>query len=207
MVNGQWSGVRLRGFTLIELLVAVSLFTIVTLIAINSLLKLAEVNDKGSAIVTAINNLEYAIDDMGRTLRVGTHYHCRGSGLESLPDPSTLESQQGTDCTGGNGSIEFVDEQGRSVRYFWDSQSGAIRRITKLEGDSSIGPFSLTAPEINVTGLKFYVSGALPYPDLYQPRALVVIKGRTRLPGLRDDEQVDFNLQTTVSMRSILGGQ
>ena len=189
------------GFTLIELLVSVVLFTIVTVVAINALLKLAEVNDKGAAIVTAINNLEYALDHMGRSLRVGTSYHCRGSGLEQLPPPETLESEYGTDCTSGNASIEFVDETQRSVRYFWDSTNKSVKRTT------ATGTFSLTAPEVEILGLRFYVSGALPYPDTHQPRALLVMRGRTRLPGLHPEEQVDFNIQTTVSMRSILGGE
>lgn len=189
------------GFTLVELLVSVVLFTIVTVVAINALLKLAEVNDKGSAIVTAINNLEYALDHMSRSLRVGTSYHCRGTGAGDLPTPDTLESDQGTDCVDGNSAIEFVDETRRSVRYFLDTTNNSVKRTT------SAGTFSLTAPEVEILGLRFYVKGALPYPDTFQPRVLMVIRGRTRLPGLHPDEQVPFNIQTTVSMRSILGGQ
>src|SRR3989338_10752149 len=86
------------GFTLIELLVSISIFSVVTIVAVGALLNLARAADRSHAILTAIGNLDFAMEQMARTIRVGTYYYCR----EGVHPPSN----QTRDCTWGNGATQ-----------------------------------------------------------------------------------------------------
>src|SRR3989338_987870 len=65
-----------RGFTLIEMLVSVAIFSVVMLIALGSLLAMSESDRKAQTLKSVINNLNFSLDSMSRTIRTGTMYHC-----------------------------------------------------------------------------------------------------------------------------------
>lgn len=176
------------GFTLIELLVAVSIFTIVTVFAIAALLNLANVNDQAQALLTALNNLDFAVDHMGRTIRLGKNYRC---------DPA-CDPNQGTDNLR---FIDSIDHDGDGVRDDWIEY-----RLIPAVGDgygyvqkknfSKNTTFAITSPEINIADLTFFV---LTDDPTKQPRVLVLINGRTRVADVAPEEQDDFNIQTSLS--------
>ena len=60
------------GFTLVEMLVSISVFLVVMLVAASSLLSIIDGNNKAQSLKSAINNLNFALEDMEKNIRVGT---------------------------------------------------------------------------------------------------------------------------------------
>ncbi|HEY9582957.1 MAG TPA: prepilin-type N-terminal cleavage/methylation domain-containing protein [Candidatus Paceibacterota bacterium] len=181
-----------RGFTLIELLVAISLFSVVIIIAVGALLNLARAADRSHAIMTAIHNLDFAVEQMSRTLRVGGSYFCSNA-------VHPIQSQT-KDCTWKQGKmgLSFTDKDGRRIVYRLNVARGALDRENLSEVPHRL--FSITAPEIFIESVTFNVFGSS-ILDSTQPRVMIRIKGRTIIPGMRDEDQVPFDLQTTISQR------
>ncbi len=63
-----------RGFTLIEMIVSLSLFIFVMTVAASSMLSIIDANRKSQVTNTAVDNLNFVIDDMSRTLRTGKEW-------------------------------------------------------------------------------------------------------------------------------------
>lgn len=191
-LNIQISKYKL-GFTLIELLVAISIFAVVTIVAVGALLNLARAADRSHAIITAIDNLDFAMEQMARTIRVGSAYYC-SAGLQPL-------SNQTRDCPWGQGqsALSFTNQSQQRIVYELDQARGSLDRENLSVVPHKV--FSITAPEITIESLVFNVFGSSP-TDKQQPRVLIRIKGRTAIAGLRPGDQVSFDLQTSVSQRN-----
>ena len=176
------------GFTLIEIMVAVSIFAMVMVVAVGAVLSIVAANKKAQALNSVITNLNFALEGMMRDLRTGYDYDC------GVPTPEL------DDCTGGTNdpagqAIKFTSSQsdGQKVTYF---KSG--NAISKLVDVGT--PYSLTAPEVTVDRLDFYVTGtASGAADSRQPKILVVISGKYIGFG----QVASFSLQTLVSQRKL----
>ena len=182
-----------KGFTLIELLVSISIFSVVIVISIGALLYLARAADRSHAILTAINNLDFAMEQMGRTLRVGHSYYC-SNGVHPIA-PETR------DCTWGHsqGAVSFTDQDDRRIVYRFNKTKGTLLRENLSAVPRKV--FAITSPEIFIDALNFNVFGSNPF-DHDQPRVMIRIKGHTVIPTLKPEDQVSFDLQTTISQRS-----
>ena len=169
-----------KGFTLIEMMVAVALFSIVMTISVGSLLSLVDANRKAQSLKSVMNNLNFALENMSRTMRVGTNYDCGSVG-------SPL------DCAvSGSNRINFEDSSGINVVYRYNSGSQGIERSVDSE------PFlSITAPEVRIEDLRFYVTGASSF-DNFQPKVVMTIRG---FAGVNEKVKTNFNLQTAISQR------
>jgi hypothetical protein len=153
---------------------------------------LARAADKSHAVLTAINNLDFAMEQMGRTIRVGNSYYCNNG-----PQPLSAETQ---DCTLGNGkdTISITDKDNQRITYRLNRTDGSLERE-----NLSITPhrvFNITSPEIRIDSLVFNVIGSSKH-DAVQPYVVIRIKGRTAVPTFKDVDQVTFDLQTSVSQR------
>jgi len=181
-----------KGFTLIEMLVAISIFAIVIIIAIGALLNLARASDRSQAVLTAINNLDFAMEQMSRTMRVGTKFFC-SDGVHPV-------SAQTRNCSYSQrkSAVSFTDQDGRRLVYRLNPSTQALERENLSEVPKRT--FAITAPEIKVERLSFAVLGSLPNDNM-QPKISINIKARTAIPELKDEDQVSFNLQTTISQR------
>ena len=122
------------------------------------------------------------MEGMTRTIRVGTDYQCQ------VPDCATQ----------GSTRIEFEESGGDPN----DSGDNILYQLNgnQIERSSNGGAtfVSVTAPEVVVESLRFYVDGAGPTPDQEQPSVLIVVNGRA---GISDRAQTDFSIQTFVSQR------
>jgi len=181
------------GFTLIELLVSISIFSVVTIVAVGALLNLARAADRSHAILTAIDNLDFAMEQMARTIRVGTFYYC-SNGVQP-------PSNQTRDCTWGQGqsAMSFTNKDQERIVYELNTEKGSLDRENLSSVPHKV--FSITAPEIVIDSLAFNVFGSSK-SDAFQPRVLVRIKGHTAISGLRPTDQVTFDLQTSVTQRN-----
>ena len=181
-----------KGFTLIELLVAVTIFTVVVLLAIGALLNLSHVNDRSQTLLVALENLDFAMEQMSRIVRTGATYDCAANFPTPVP----------TDCaSSGNNKISFKDQNDRSVRFQLINNT-IVKERTSITGAPEL-PIEVTAPEIIIEDLTFFVvgTGAFNDGDREQPRVLITLRGRTNIFGFKLEEQADFNLQTTVTQR------
>ena len=168
-----------KGFTLVEMLVAISTFMVVMLVAAGSLVSIIDGSNKAQSLKSAINNLNFALESMGKNIRVGTGY--------SGETCSSLDSS----CAGISFKSYKNDEY---ITYRFNNE--AIERCIGVSSVCSSGSTftRLTAPEVKITDMKFYIRGNVPQ------RVLITISGEA---GNKERLKTKFNLQTTVAQRSI----
>lgn len=184
-----------RGFTLVEMLVSVAIFAIVMTIALGSLLAMSESDRKAQTLKSVINNLNFSLDSMSRSIRTGTTYHCDiGQG--------TLTATR--DCTAaGATSFAFRSNEGNTVIYRFENSnrttcgqpSGTVGCVVRsTDGGSTYA--AITASEVVVNTLQFYVIGA--QSASLQPKVTILLSGTVQANGT---QQTPFNLQTSVTQR------
>jgi prepilin-type N-terminal cleavage/methylation domain-containing protein len=188
------------GFTLIEMLVSIALFAIVMVVCVGALLALVGANKKAQALESTMNNLNISIDDMVRNLREGSGYIASGA-CSSNTDGVT------SDCTGGGTEIAFTTFTGHAwvYEYIQSGQPGCTT-LNKTGGcimrSEDGGTFSsLTAPEVSITSMEFYVVGTSPN-DNTQPRAIITLQGNAGAANNVKDSTT-FHLQATAVQRAL----
>ena len=162
---------------------AVSIFTIVMTISMGSILGVFDANRKSRSIKTVSSNLNLALESMSKEIRFGKNYHCGSSG--------TLTSPQNCPYPVGSTFVSFLSSGGEQITY----------RLTGTTLEKQItggGYIAVTAPEINIDSLTFYVSGA-GTSDTLQPKVTIKIQSHAGTGKGRSD----FTLQTLVSQRPL----
>lgn len=170
-----------KGFTLVELMTSLAVFMVIMTIAMGSVLGIFTANRKARTESYVMNNLNLAVESMAREIRFGQRYHC-GTGIYTAPQ----------NCPSGDSVISFLSSDGQQMVYRLTGTS--IER--SVDGGSTF--VGVTAPEIVIENMRFYVLGAVEYPDPLQPKVVITIKGYS---GARESERTDFSLQTVVSQR------
>lgn len=196
------------GFTLIEMVVSLGLFTIVLFISTSAFLSIVNADRKSRATRVAIDNLNLALEDVTRKVKTGYDYSCGGAVGTS-------------DCVAAPQSIfAFTTRSGVRIVYkralgagsvatgagcgFSDVAQGCV-----LRSDDGGTTFSLqTSPEIDITGLKFWVSGSYPWAaavdathDQKQPVVIIAIDGALGVNSPNQAGKSAFKIQTTVTSR------
>lgn len=192
------------GFTLIEILVSTTIFIIVMVMAMGALLSVSAASRKAEAVKTVMDNLNFALDSMTRSIRTGDTYNCgSGSSPPSSPTP--------TDCPAGGTYLVFQADASAQTGCTTGSScvvtyclGDAISVLCGNTGTSILrninnsGLVAITAAEVTIDKLTFYVKGA-PRGDSIQPKTTVTISGHTKSSGTAPD--TTFNVQTTVTQR------
>ena len=181
-----------KGFTLIEIMVSVSIFAIILLISSGSIYTIFDANGKSQNLRSVMDNLNYTLESMTRTIRFGYDYHCdRGVTPTYLP----------RDCGSGASSLVLVADSGSEIIY--DLNNGRITR--SINGATN----DMTSSDVTVSTLTFWVLGSDPYcspesgcstTDTAQPRVIIVVQGYV---GPKLTTRSSFSLQTTVSQRVV----
>lgn len=176
-----------RGFTLVEMIVAVGLFAIVMVVCIAALLSLSDANRKAQAMQSVMNNLNIALDGMVREIREGSNYRCGGA---SPTDPN---------CATTPGSIFYFSPNcsGSCPDWIYDFDSVNKRLMRSVNGFVS-GELPLTAPEVTIDSVNFYVIGA-EAGDTTQPKVVIVVKGSAG--SAKATERSTFHIQATAVQR------
>lgn len=184
------------GFTLIEMIVAIGVFMVSVLIIVGSLVSLNNASRKARTERIAMDNLSAAIDSMSRSVRMGTSFHC-GCGDPTTPGDTTFPATP-RDCplnyvfpndTGGDQCLAFKGQSGDQIVF--QLANGRIQR--SINGAAYL---DMTAPEILITNLKFYLRGSAQGD---QPMVSVMMRGKT---GVQAKTATAFNLQTTIVPRT-----
>jgi type II secretory pathway pseudopilin PulG len=173
-----------KGFTLIEILTSIGLFMVVMTIGMGSILGIFNAYKKTQALKTVMDNLNFALESMSREIRFGTNYHC-GSGGGNLTNP--------LNCPSGDTQISFLSSDNLQIVY----------RLTGSQIEKSINGgttyVAVTAPEINIQRLNFYVFGAgNAAVNTLQPKAIITVRGKA---GTKVGFDSTFSVQTMVSQR------
>jgi prepilin-type N-terminal cleavage/methylation domain-containing protein len=181
-----------QGFTLIEVLVSVSIFAMTMLVATGAVFSIVDANKKTHTLKSVMTNLNFALESMVRDIRVGFRYSCDGGGDCTGSPGTTFRFKANRDVDGGGYNVADGNDMITFARVLDDGRG----RIQKTVGAST---YFITAPEIDVETLGFYVIGTATSPDTRQPKVVMLIKGAAGTGNTRSN----FNIQTTVSQRPI----
>ena len=197
------AGVR-AGFTLIEIMVSVSLFAIVAVIVSGALVTISDVNRKAQAIKLAMDNVSFAMDSMSRNLSDGQVYHC----IVRATPPNIWESgfEQINTCSSGDSGVALAFQSKSKIKpgttnnyrkMIYRFVKATVNEPGKIEiwqafSDDPGSFVAMTAPEVDIEDMKFYVFPA----GETEFRILMTVRGSVK--GKSDTE---FNLQTTIKSR------
>ena len=211
-----------KGFTLIELMVSVAIFSMVMVVALGALLTISASERKAETLKSVMTNLNFALDSMSRSIRTGINYDGFTACTPSLP---VVGVPTPTDCTTGTYAIAFqavtaslgscvvgspcVVVYCRGTGNTCSSSGTSILRST----DGGANFLAITAPEVQVSNLTFYVKGA-PRGDGFQPKVTVTVNGYIPLNGTAATQSScigqsttgaaqcsAFNLETSITQR------
>jgi type II secretory pathway pseudopilin PulG len=183
------------GFTLVEIIVALGIFVSAVTLAVGSLLSLYNANNRSQSLSSVINSLSFSIENMTRTIRFATNYHCGDT------NPSSGHSTP-RDCSDGNPSedafLAVTDSNNDLIRYRF--RNARIERSENSNSNSAYVP--ITSSEVTITNMKFYVLNTTPASggNSEQPYVVMVIKGYA---GRRPSEESGFSIETVVSQRKL----
>ena len=176
------------GFTLVEMLIAFAIFAIIMVIATGSLISLIGANHKAQALKTVVNNLHFALENMSRNIRTGTNYHCGAGTVTLTQDCATTPETQLVFKTRDGAYMLYVLHEG-AIKRAKDTDSGALLNQANW--------IPITAPEITLDKLNFYVDGAAQVGGR-QPRVLIITRGS--MQG-KNKVTTRFDIETLVSQR------
>ncbi len=186
------------GFTLVEMIVALGFFTVIILVVISVLASVSGANEKARTMRIVIDNLNFAVENMARTLRVGSQYHCGSSIAPSLSTARACDDiQLGSDFV----AFKNIQSGGGTSAFHRGVDGNGIGFIERANNCASDGCPSanwnrITAPEIDVDLLRFYVKKPLE-DDTGQAQILIIAKGTAG----KGNVQTEFDIQTTVTQR------
>lgn len=185
----------LTGFTLVEMMVSVAIFAIVMTIALGSLLAISESDRKAQTLKSVINNLNFALDSMSRSIRTGSVYHCDAS-QSPLTSPRDCSVSSAT-------SLAYQPSEGGTYVYRLEVADAALCGqpagrvgciVRSVNGGTSYS--AITSSEVYINALKFYVTGA--QSAALQPKVTILISGTVTVTATQTSS---FNLQTSVTQR------
>lgn len=190
-----------QGFTLVELLVSLALFTVIVVAAVGSLYTVNQASVRVSAMRTVLDNLNFATESMSRSIRTGQHIVCNGvqnNGSISNNCPLGNTSGQGGEAISFDSTID-----GTAIEYVHGinriTGKGEIDKCILVNGQiTSTSCVAITAPEVEIQKMQFYVDGA-DAGDGKQPSVMMIIQGQANA-GVNNISP--FSIQTLVSQRA-----
>jgi prepilin-type N-terminal cleavage/methylation domain-containing protein len=204
---------RQKGFFLVELIVAIFIFSILSTISVGSLITALDSNRKAQSLKSVLNNLTVVLDTMTKNLAAGQYYNCQG--VISVPLEETLDCPS-DDPNNTRREITFLsnrdlgdDGEANDIityRFDEDERGGYIERTIYIDNSGAeVGPIRMTAPEVNITDMRFYVRGSLTASSEYivadrnQPFVTIVVQGEA--PAGPRTPPTTFMVQTSISQR------
>ena len=177
-------------------MVSVAIFAIVMVIALGSLLAMSESDRKAQTLKSVINNLNFSLESMSRSIRYGSSYHC---------DSSQTPLSATRDCTAAPAtSFAYLPANAAAVTVYKLETSNTalcgqpaarVGCITRsVDGGSTYS--AITSPEVYINTLNFYVTGAQSVG--VQPKVTILLSGVVTVTATQTS---NFNLQTSVTQR------
>lgn len=168
-----------KGFSLVELMVASALFMTVVAVAASAFISVLDASAQSREMNTLMSNLDFALEDMSRNIRVGESFSITNGG------------QQISFQVYATGDLRVKCD----VSYRLDA--GIIKK-TKSGGSDCNGytDVPVTSSEIDIEKLVF--TGDQISAVNAQPRIIINLEGVTA-----GDIEQEFMLQTSVTQRAL----
>lgn len=185
-----------KGFTLIELMVSTFIFTFIMLASMGSLLVTLDSARNSRALRFAMDNVNFAMESVTRSIRMGTHYYCASAG-ESIIMIGQDDNYY-KDCKDGT-SIAFVPQKPdinySKIGYKIHARGDGTHSVQRCEGNKSC--VDIVSPDIDIEKLNFTVTGSSP-SDGRQSSVYIVMKGNVLVKGV----PTSFAIQTMATQRN-----
>ncbi len=191
-----------KGFTLIELMIATTLFTIIMLMGVGSLVVSSNSAKSSQKLRIAVDNVNFAMESMTRELRMGTIYTCPAIDFDGFSTVQLSNLLAARDCADGGNLIAFMPQQVGvnppiRVAYKLNGRTDGTKTLQRCEAD--VTPCSdIVSKDVDVKTLKFYVVGADSSTTNVQPSVRILMTGSVNIKG----NTTDFSLETIASQRS-----
>lgn len=214
---------RSGGFTLIEMIVSLAIFSVVAVIALGAMMKIINANKKAQSLLSAMTNINYALESMSREMRVGSNFSCgdipynidsssystnvadcntgylknNGPGNNQNDGIIIAFKSSHTASSGPNSSCNLIYAYSFGYRdaNSWDIKKAAQTTCGDNLSSSNNGNSSYTSIiDPNVIITGYYVKVT---GDIH-PLATIRISGYV---GAREQERTYFDVQTAVSAR------
>ena len=190
----------IKGFTLIELMVATSIFITIMILAMGSIMISNATSKRSQQLSLAMDNVNFALESMTRSFRMGTNYICLTSGSIDLSD----DTQAPNDCptTGQPGFMvafkpsSTMNESGSPLISYKLNDNGTWKSLQRCTFSGNC--IDVTSKNVSIDTLKFFTVGAQSLSDGIQPSIYIIIKGTVTVKG----DSSSFAIQTMASQRS-----
>lgn len=183
-----------RGFTLVEMLVAVSIFAIVMVVSVGTLIVVMTAGNAAQVSQSITSNLSFALDSMSRNIRTGYEYYCTSA--TSVTDPPQDLQDGRRNCTNGDTALVFTDDESLERRaYRYDSTTKSIQQ--RIEGED-ISWITLTSDDLVIEELTFIVDDTAAGGD--QPTIRILVHGTAADTSIHLSP---YFIQTSVTSRSL----
>ena len=185
----------ITGYTIIETMISVSLFVVVVMSGMNALLNANLLYQKSQDARSVLDNLNFIMEDISRSLRTGYDYQCFTS---SQPLMSTTLGVPRSCETGLAVAFEMAGGSPASYTDQWVYYISNGKVFKSTDGLRSNG-IQLTPNEVVIDSISgFSVLGAeSPSLNTQQPLVLIKLIGSITTKGVT----TPFFLQTSVSQR------
>lgn len=175
-------------------MVALTLFTFIVIAAVSSLYAVNNASRKVEAMRGVLDNLNFAMESMSRTIRTSTNIVCGGT---TNPVGATSNCPFPTGPLSNRISVKSTLGVKADVEYRLNTSTHQIEKRVN-EGSGYGDWIAITAPEINVQTLNFYVKGA-DATDAFQPSVIIMIQG---VAIASTGESTPFAVHTMISQRT-----
>lgn len=179
-----------KGFTLVELMVSMAIFMMIMLAAMGSLFVSLNAIRNIRAEQTAIDSVNYAVESMSRSIRLGTKYVSCNSGCENKDELVLPEDGTGDE-------ISFIPQNynviSSRITYRKNENDKTLERC--IGNDCA----SIVSPEVKIKTLRFDIKGAEETVD-YHPRVYILVGGEVTIKGA---ETTTFAIQTIAAQRNL----
>lgn len=200
--------IQQKGFTLIEMLVATAIFMSIMLMAMGSLVVSSNAAKKAQALHSSMENVNFAVASMARSLRTGSQYVCRTGTADYSFDgvtPYHLIDSANPNCPLSSNTPGDIVVFVPSIDKTNPPTSGvAFMKVDRGDGTSTLQRCNLdndcvdiVSSDVDVQDLKFFVQGAST-DDGIQSSVYILMKGVVTIKN----EATPFAIQTMVSQRS-----
>lgn len=188
------------GYTIIETMISISIFLVVILAGMSSLLNASGLHQKSQDMRTLTDNLGFIMEEVSRNIRTGSNYRCITDGdfVNSVDSPLSCSS-------GGAIAFEYTFGDPLTDEDQWiykiDSVDGGTTFNISKSVDRGVTWVQLNPGEIVLSGTSgFSVLGAEKAPgDSQQPLVLIRLAGTITSKG----GVSTFSVQTSVSQRLV----
>lgn len=188
------------GYTIIETMIAISLFLVVIMIGMDSLLNANLLHQKSQNMRSIMDNLSFVMEDMSKNIRTGSDYYCI-TGSDTLANVSVAKS--GQSCWGVAFEPATGDPLNANDQWVYYISGGKIFKST--QGPYLASSFVQLSPDevvldIAPTVAGFSVLGAEPpLGNNQQPFVNIRLVGKITYKSV----VTPFSLQTSISERLV----